>query len=1524
VGTLLTDVVVRGRGRFVSVLRAACAGVCLVGGMARGADREWINPKGGVFDAGANWSGGVAPGPDDNAIFNLSSSSRYALTIDQNSHLMWSHALLVRNDQVSLSLLPTPFWYVLPTNWASWREGDPPFPASSHLIVVGQSSGEVGKLTLNRGQIIGRRATIGQGVGSSGELVVDAQGQWNSGFDYAALYLDKLNDGILHVGEYGTGTLRIAGAGVVTSATSYIATNAGSIGTATVSGHYSTWDNSESLYIGKLGQGTLTAESLAFVGAKNIYVASGAGSRATVVSSSEADITATERVYIASGAGASASVTLNGGSLNAGDSMYIGGNETTAGGSASVVVGLGGELQGGFKLKVYPGSTITLNGGLLGARILEAPGGSIIWNSGELVMRNWTVSAGSPLTVGAGQTLSMYSDGGLTLLPGSTLILDGGTLRVPEVTGGGTFSFTNGFLYLIRDVAFATDPLFGDGYTIGAGRKVGAYLGVVNEGSMLTVASGGRLKPSDLNVAGMLNLNGGELATRDLTVDSAGTSAGRVNATQNAAITLEQYLYVGRTGKGSVVQDSGTTVLKRQVYLGYEAGGNGTYELSGTGALSSYNQAIGFGGTGVFKQSGGTNQTSQVPTHSEPAYSICLGHQTTGNGTYELSGGSVTAARTVVGRQGTGGFVQSNGSATFEQLVLGEESTGRGSYEMSGGSLSLSVSGTSLVVGSKGVGTFTQTSGAVLIGWHEYETALICNSAGSVGTYELRGGALTNSGIIKVGRNGTGTFNQSGGTHTAKGVWVGDANASGTGTYNMSGGTLDAETITLNPGGTFNYTGGTMKFTTLTQWGGSFTAAGTPLVLENPAGTSTYQLIGGTASFETIDLRSGGVLELQAGTFNCGTLNQMGGAIKGAFTNRGVYNYTSGAFPVVFVNQGTINLNSGRAVHVQDLTANGAVVGSDPMVVDGTISGTGSVQTDLTVAGRMNSGASPGTLSVGGQYTQASGSSMIVEVTRPDLVGPGKKYVQQNDLVAVSGEALLGGTLDIRLLDGFAPKEGDSYKIMSSGSRAGSFGNVIGWSAGYRVAFEPVFGSNDLSLVVRKTTDKQWAGGSGTWSEDGSWTEAGQPRMGDNVRLVQNGGGISTVAYSNSRYPSTVLSELHVDSQGGGKMTLVQHSSEQLSALSIYVGKTGSGALSQGSGEVVAAQALYVGHEAGSSGSYELGDGRVSAKDEYVGYFGKGTFQQTGGEHVVAGQLGIAFFPQSSGSYEQSAGYLQAKDIVNNGTFTQVGGTLAVGKSFTMTGGTAVLGGKQEWSDGATLSIYDGSVLVMNSDAGSASARRLIMNVAGGTATFNMSQHLKRLSVWDTAVVGADGGQLLFTEGLMIDAVGKLDLGRNAMIVQSEAGKAERVLGSIVEYIKGGRIVGAEGNAFAGLAGVLNGQGGGAGAVFNLYAGESVDVNSVLVKYTWNGDANLDGLVNADDYFLADSGYVTQKGGWYNGDFNYDGVVNADDYFLIDSAFIGQTGVLAGMGRVAAVPEAGAVGMVVLLGMGMMGRRKRR
>jgi len=69
----------------------------------------------------------------------------------------------------------------------------------------------------------------------------------------------------------------------------------------------------------------------------------------------------------------------------------------------------------------------------------------------------------------------------------------------------------------------------------------------------------------------------------------------------------------------------------------------------------------------------------------------------------------------------------------------------------------------------------------------------------------------------------------------------------------------------------------------------------------------------------------------------------------------------------------------------------------------------------------------------------------------------------------------------------------------------------------------------------------------------------------------------------------------------------------------------------------------------------------------------------------------------------------------------------------------------------------------------------------------------------------------------------------------------------------------------------------------------------VAVKYTYYGDANLNGTVDGSDYSLIDNGYTSHGTltGWQNGDFNYDGAINGSDYTLMDNAFNTQGAQLA-------------------------------
>ncbi|HWP39283.1 MAG TPA: hypothetical protein VNL70_00055, partial [Tepidisphaeraceae bacterium] len=104
------------------------------------------------------------------------------------------------------------------------------------------------------------------------------------------------------------------------------------------------------------------------------------------------------------------------------------------------------------------------------------------------------------------------------------------------------------------------------------------------------------------------------------------------------------------------------------------------------------------------------------------------------------------------------------------------------------------------------------------------------------------------------------------------------------------------------------------------------------------------------------------------------------------------------------------------------------------------------------------------------------------------------------------------------------------------------------------------------------------------------------------------------------------------------------------------------------------------------------------------------------------------------------------------------------------------------------------------------------------------------------------------------------------------------------------------GSFLYGLGVILNdlAQVGGTGPIYTDFAGISGLVgNEVLVKFTYFGDADLSGSIDATDYSLIDNGYVNSLTGWLNGDFDYSGSIDATDYALIDNAYVNQAGPLA-------------------------------
>lgn len=367
-------------------------------------------------------------------------------------------------------------------------------------------------------------------------------------------------------------------------------------------------------------------------------------------------------------------------------------------------------------------------------------------------------------------------------------------------------------------------------------------------------------------------------------------------------------------------------------------------------------------------------------------------------------------------------------------------------------------------------------------------------------------------------------------------------------------------------------------------------------------------------------------------------------------------------------------------------------------------------------------------------------------------------------------------------------------------------------------------------------------------------------------------------------------------------------------------------------------------------------DAPVSVGTLYVGNESSLTFAGMG-PLMLASVAGDAFVGIEAGSHAIKAPVVVASHSVVHvveGSGLTLSGALSTGAGVEfakVSGGALRVMGPQVHGVGALFIAIDGET-TFATDAGGALglAANLSMNVENtAVVRLGASQHLAGLRVGGAfqgeevrpvVVLEADGGRVIRTPSLNVDPTGVLDLTDNGLVVQATGESRGDVLAQVEGLVAAARN-GAEGlwtgrgitssaaqaRGVTGL-GVFVNDDGEVRAIVERYQGVAVDVNSVIVDYTYNGDTNFDGVVNADDYFRIDSGFLSQPvdPGYGEGDFNYDDRIDADDYFLIDSAFLGQSRVVGGAGAddgvsAVGVPEPG-VGVVVIGGV-LVGLRRR-
>ncbi len=158
------------------------------------------------------------------------------------------------------------------------------------------------------------------------------------------------------------------------------------------------------------------------------------------------------------------------------------------------------------------------------------------------------------------------------------------------------------------------------------------------------------------------------------------------------------------------------------------------------------------------------------------------------------------------------------------------------------------------------------------------------------------------------------------------------------------------------------------------------------------------------------------------------------------------------------------------------------------------------------------------------------------------------------------------------------------------------------------------------------------------------------------------------------------------------------------------------------------------------------------------------------------------------------------------------------------------------------------------------------------------------------------------TKSLSITGTGYFNLRDNDLIVDYSGGSTS--YSTINNYVKTGlTLLGGPGAGIGStivdlqtvpgtMLGVVdNGEVGGA---ITTLSGASAPAQSVLVKFTWFGDADLSGSVDGSDYALIDTGFGSNGTltGWVFGNFDYGSSVDGSDYALIDTGLLSQTSVL--------------------------------
>jgi hypothetical protein len=610
------------------------------------------------------------------------------------------------------------------------------------------------------------------------------------------------------------------------------------------------------------------------------------------------------------------------------------------------------------------------------------------------------------------------------------------------------------------------------------------------------------------------------------------------------------------------------------------------------------------------------------------------------------------------------------------------------------------------------------------------------------------------------------------------------------------------------------------------------------------------------------------------------------------------------------------------------------------VTLTGLLAGPGTVSLPITInsGGTISPGASPGTMTTANQ-TWKNGGAYLWEISDATGAAGANPGWDKLNIVGSLDLSLLTGTftIDIASLthslsdvagqaDHFVSGSDYLWTIASASSGISGFNatkfafDVTGWTGDLGgKTFQMQSDGNNLNLVIATgavtTPVRTWlatALAPGNWSADGNW-DYGAPTStnpvvfndkGTVLPLTTSGAAAQSLEFQTTGWtisgtqPLTVAGGSITDSATGGTNTITPQVIFSNNAQITVTGATHELKL-------VSAENL------GILSLTKMGAGKLTTADLTAAAINVNEGSMNSGAVSATGAVTVGSAVAAS---------LSAGNVTAN-AFNVVKGSATINS---LTGTSAAT---------STATVAAGQMM------------NVALNVTKlKTLTVDGMATLHTAAVEGTAGETSIVGGLVMHPGLAGKPIGTLDIKAGNLVVDYTGGASPLydvagMLKSGANFVGGNLLwngTGITSSTVAGSDNMLYGVGVRQAVDVGDYAmpdmtnveGVALPSQSVVVKYTWQGDADLNGVVNVDDYAVIDYYALftpdPSVAGWWTGDFNGDGLVNVDDYALIDYAALFQDGsTLGNANGLGAVPEPATMALLAL-GMAAMAMRRRR